>query len=298
MNIFTTERINQLIENYYKGYPITRTDKFFFRNQEGTLSHDILIAFTNEEKLEYAKCSNDIKYFIEKYCGVSLFNFQKEWIDDFVNNRFLIYCTSRQVGYYTTMAAVYLHYLIFNIDKNILIFCNKGCSGIEFLNKVFRYYLKIPYFLKPGIKYKNQTNMRFNNGNRIITQARSKTPSIGYTVNIMSFMDFAYIPSNIIDTFYSTVFPTVSSLSSSKVIIQSTPNGNNLFIKLLHNSERKENDPLKNLYKSIRTYWWEVPGRLCTSWKQEQINMIGSEEAFGQEYDLQFFLKNNNTKNF
>lgn len=287
MKIFTTEQIEEIINNYHKGYPITRSNRIFYQNHEGTLSSDIIIAYTNEEKLEYAKCSNDIQYFIENYCGIILREYQKDWIKNFNDNRFLIYCTSRQSGYSTIMAAVYLHYLIFNIDKNIYLLANKSQTSVEFIKKVYNHYLKIPYFLKPGIVSKNIKNIKFNNRNRIASHTASKTPSIGYTIDIFSFLEFAHIPPNILEPYYITIVPTISAMRNSRLIIQSTPNGNNLFIELLHNSERKINDPLKNTYKPIRTYWWEVPDR-DEEWKQQEIKKLGSEELFNQEYDLRF----------
>ncbi len=38
----------------------------------------------------------------------------------------------------------------------------------------------------------------------------------------------------------------------------------NLFHKLLTNAERPEGDPLKNNYKAMRVYWYQVPGRFVT----------------------------------
>jgi hypothetical protein len=187
------------------------------------------------------------------------------------------------------MPAVYLHYLIFNSDKTILFIANKGDTTSEFIKKLYNYYLLLPYFLKPGLKQNNLKKVEFDNGSRICSKGIKNT-SIGYTIDIVSFMEFAHIPSNTLDKIYSLIFPTISATTKSRFIIQSTPNGSNKFTELIYNSERKDGDPLKNLYKTIRTYWWEVVGR-DEKWKREEIAMLGSEELFNQEYDLKFISK-------
>lgn len=75
------------------------------------------------------------------------------------------------------------------------------------------------------------------------------------------------------------------------MIITSVPNAMNMFMHLVQNSERKENDPLKNIFITTRTYWWEVEGR-DEQWKQDRINEMGGNiEWFNQEYDLRFISK-------
>jgi hypothetical protein len=287
MKVVTTELIENIIRDYNMGLPISRKNKIFYQNQIGTLTHDVGFLYTHEEKLEFAKCSNDIHYFIEQYCGIKLIQYQKDWIDDFKNNRFLIYCISRQLGYSTVMSAVYLHYMIFNADKSILLIGNKGSTVVEFINKIYRHYFNIPYFLKPGIQQKELKKLKFNNGCRIVYQS-VKNIAIGFTPDILSILEFAHIPN--LETIYSSLIPIVSSFNNTKLIIQSQPNGYNKFIEILQNAERKDGDPLKNNFKTIRTYWWEFPGR-DDEWKQRTIKELGSEKLFQQEYDLQFIVQ-------
>lgn len=295
MRITTTIKIEKIISDYQKGEKITRKKRIFFRNQEGSLDCDVCIALTPDELIEYVKCANDVIYFIEKYCITGfdkgymvLRGFQKEWINDFNENRFLIYCTSRQTGYSQVMSAVYLHYLIFNNkNKNILLIANKGDTSCEFISNLWNKYLGLPYFLKPGVIFCNAKSMQFNNGNQILSQARCILSTME-TIDILSYMEFAHIPPNILDTHYKNSIKKTTP-GSSKIIIQSQPNGNNKFIELMANSERKVNDPLKNIFKTIKTYWWEVEGR-DEKWKEETIKAIGIE-AFNQEYDLSFRAK-------
>ena len=157
-----------------------------------------------------------------------------------------------------------LHTILFNNDKNIMIAANKGDTAVEIVDKIKSIYTLLPFFLKPGIKTWNQKSLTFENGCRIKTSARTKTPAIGFTIGVLYLDEFAHIPSNIIEPYYTAAFPTVSAVQNSKIIITSTPNGMNLFHKLLTDAERPDGDPLKNNYKPMRVYWYQVPGRFVT----------------------------------
>lgn len=165
----------------------------------------------------------------------------------------------------TVNSAIFiLHSLLFQNDKNAMVVANQRGTTVEILDKIKGIYQLLPFFLKPGVKVWNQGSIVFDNGCRIKTAARSKTPAIGFTIDILYLDEFAHIPSNIIKPYYTAVYPTVSAIQNSKIIITSTPNGINLFHKLLTDAERLDGDPLKNNYKAKRVYWYEVEGRFVT----------------------------------
>jgi hypothetical protein len=181
---------------------------------------------------------------------------------DHPNHRFY---TNGILSHNTVSSAIFiLHTILFNNDKNCMVVANKGDTAIEIVDKVKSIYTLLPFFLKPGIKTWNQKSLTFDNGCRIKTSARSKTPAIGFTIDVLYLDEFAHIPSNIIEPYYTAAFPTVSAVQNSKIIITSTPNGMNLFHKLLTDAERPDGDPLKNNYKPMRVYWYQVPGRFVT----------------------------------
>lgn len=280
----TTKKINKILSEYQQGIPIKRTDKIFYRGIEDTLNSNVRLVLTNEELIEYSKCLNDVSYFIEKYCDIKLRTYQKEWISHFINNQFTIFCTSRQTGYSQIISKVYLHYLIFNIDKKITLISNNSDTSKEFISKLYDTYLKLPFFLKPGIITHNTRFLKFTNACEI-----SYLTGKGYDLkktDVLSYLEFSHIPLSMLN--YDSEFLKVIENVNSRISIQSQPNGINKFYELLVNSERKEKDPKKNIYKTIRTYWWEVDGR-DEEWKKQTISDIGSYEAFTQEYDMQFF---------
>lgn len=202
---------------------------------------------------------------LQRVMMVKLKRFKSSMFDmtvDHSNHRFY---TNGILSHNTVSSAIFiLHTILFSNDKNVMIVANKGDTAVEIVDKVKSIYTLLPFFLKPGIKIWNQKSLTFDNGCRIKTSARTKTPAIGFTIDLLYLDEFAHIPSNIIEPYYTAAFPTVSAVQNSKIIITSTPNGMNLFHKLLTDAERPEGDPQRNNYKPMRVYWYQVPGRFVT----------------------------------
>jgi hypothetical protein len=162
-------------------------------------------------------------------------------------------------------AIVLLHFILFNNDKNCMIVANKSKTVVEILSKIKSIYVPLPFFLKRGAIAWNQSSITLDNGSNIQTEKRTKEPAIGFTIDFLYFDEFAKVPRNIIEPYYTSAVPTISAMENSKIVITSTPDGYNLFHKILTDSERADDDPLKNRqFKSKRVYWWEVEGRRDT----------------------------------
>lgn len=272
--VFTTKLVDEATDKINDGIVIKRYQNPWLKSEVGLRRAGVTFKMTPEEQQEYVRCALDVHYFTEKYCkvktedgsinNIKLRDYQVEILDNFVNNRFNILMASRQVGKTISSSIFMLHTILFNNDKNIMIVANKGDTAVEIVDKIKSIYTLLPFFLKPGIKTWNQKSLTFENGCRIKTSARTKTPAIGFTIDVLYLDEFAHIPSNIIEPYYTAAFPTVSAVQNSKIIITSTPNGMNLFHKLLTDAERPDGDPLKNNYKPMRVYWYQVPGRFVT----------------------------------
>lgn len=292
--VFSTPLVEQVTKNINDGVIVKRIENPWFKNEVGVRRSGVIFKMSENEIQEYIKCKMDIKYFAEKYCKIktedgtitkiTLRDYQKEILDLFSTNRFSILCSSRQVGKTINTAITILHFLTFNNDKNAMIVANIAATTIEIVDKIKSIYSLLPFFLKIGIKNWNQRSIVFENGCRIKTAARSKTPAIGFTIDLLYMDEFAHIPSNIIEPYYTAAYPTVSALKNSKIIITSTPNGMNLFYKLLTAAERTEGDPLKNNYKALRVYWYQVPGRFVTYYRLNPYRM--NEKGITKEYLL------------
>jgi len=161
-----------------------------------------------------------------------------------------------------TSSITLLHFILFNNNKNALITANKLETATEVLDKIKEIYQRLPFFLQQGIKKWNEKFISFENKSRAKGFATTKTASIGQTADFLYLDEFAYLPDSIAEKFYKSVFPTVSNIENSKIIITSTPNGYNLFHKLLTDAEKPEDE--KSSYTAKRVYWWQVPKRFVT----------------------------------
>ena len=249
------------------------------------------IAYSKEQIKEVMKCSSDPEYFLEHYIKViSLdegiipfipYPFQRELVDSFHNNRFTICKLPRQSGKSVTVTAYLIHQAIFRDNINIAILANKRETAFELMAKLQTSYENLPKWMQQGILAWNKGSIELENGSRITASSTSSSAVRGFSYNIVMLDEFAFVPTNVADDFFSSVYPTISSGKSTKVIIVSTPNGMNHFYKLWHDAERK-----KNSYNHIEAHWSEVPGR-DEKWRQETIANT-SEQQFQQEFECDF----------
>jgi len=249
------------------------------------------IEFTAEDVKEFQKCENDPVYFITKYIKITtldhglqpfeMYNFQKDMVGTFHSNRYSICKLPRQSGKSTTIIAFLLHYCIFNANVNVAILANKAAVARDLLGRLQLAYENLPKWLQQGVISWNKGSLELENGSRILAAATSSSAVRGGSYNIIFLDEFAYVPSNIAEQFFSSVYPTISSGKTSKVIIVSTPHGMNMFYKLWRDAEDG-----KNSYVPIEVHWTEVPGR-DEKWKKETIANT-SEQQFRTEFECEF----------
>ena len=249
------------------------------------------VKFTKKEVEEFIRCQDNPIYFIENYLKIvtldhglqpfKMFNFQREMVDTFHNNRFSICKLPRQSGKSTTIIAYLLHYAIFNPNVNIAILANKAAIARDLLGRLQLAYENLPKFIQQGVINWNKGSLELENGSRILAAATSSSAVRGGSYNIIFLDEFAYVPTNIAEQFFSSVYPTISSGTSSKVMIVSTPHGMNMFYKLWNDAIHE-----RNSYKPIEVHWSEVPGR-DEKWKEETIKNT-SEQQFQTEFECEF----------
>ena len=142
-------------------------------------------------------------------------------------------------------------------------------------------YENLPKWLQQGIISWNKGSIELENGSRITASSTSSSAVRGFSYNIVMLDEFAFVPTQLADDFFASVYPTISSGKSTKVIIVSTPNGMNHFYRLWNDAEKG-----RNSYTPIEAHWSEVPGR-DEKWKEETIANT-SEQQFAQEFDCDF----------
>jgi hypothetical protein len=257
---------------------------------------NVSLEYTEEQISEYLKCQKDPEYFIRTYVKIvnidkgfipfEPYKFQVDIIDSVTENRFVICKMPRQSGKTTTIAALLLHQAIFNIDFNIAILANKLAQAREILSRIQRAYEALPKWLQQGVVEWNKGNIELENGSKILASATSSSAIRGGSFNLIYLDEFAFVPKNLQDDFFASVYPTISSGNTSKVLITSTPNGLDMFYKIWVDSENN-----RNAYKRIDVHWSDVPGR-DEKWKAETIQNT-SEDQFRVEFECEFLGSSN-----
>jgi len=252
---------------------------------------NVSVEFTKEQILEYQKCMDNPIHFIQEHMKIvsldeglvpfKMYDFQKHMVQTFHDNRFTICKLPRQSGKSTTIIAYLLHYVLFNPNVNVAILANKSSTARDILGRLQLGYENLPKWLQQGVISWNKGSLDLENGSSILAASTSASAIRGGSYNIIFLDEFAYVPSTLAEEFFSSVYPTISSGKSTKVMIVSTPHGMNMFYKLWTDAQSKKND-----YIPLEVHWSEVPGR-DEVWKEETIRNT-SQSQFNSEFECEF----------
>ena len=249
------------------------------------------IEFTEEQIVEFVKCKQDPVYFAQKYVKIvtldhglqpfKMYPFQEKLIRNFHDHRFNICKMPRQTGKSTTCVSYLLHYAVFNDNINIAILANKASTARDLLGRLQLAYENLPKWMQQGILSWNKGSLELENGSKILAASTSASAVRGGSYNVIFLDEFAFIPNHIADQFFASVYPTISSGKSTKVIIVSTPHGMNHFYRMWHDAEKGSNE-----YIPTDVHWSEVPGR-DAEWKRQTIANT-SDQQFKVEFECEF----------
>ena len=249
------------------------------------------IEFTKDQIQEYLKCKEDPVYFAAHYVKIvtldhglqpfKMYDFQEKLVNNFHANRFNICKMPRQTGKSTTVVSFLLHYAVFNDSVNIGILANKASTARELLSRLQIAYENLPKWMQQGILSWNKGSLELENGSKILAASTSASAVRGMSFNILFLDEFAFVPNHIADAFFASVYPTITSGQSTKVIIVSTPHGMNHFYRMWHDAEKGRSE-----YVPTDVHWSEVPGR-DGKWKEQTIKNT-SEQQFKIEFECEF----------
>jgi len=274
----------------YKGNPLLRS-----RGEK--------IDYTPEMLNEYIKCKEDIIYFAENYfyivnidlgkIKIPLYKYQKKMLKAMKTpqryrgelKRHCIVLSSRQVGKSVVSRIFLLHSILFNKDKTYAILANKEKTALKLLKELKDAYAMLPLWLQQGVVDGgwNKQSIEFENGIRVISSSTSSSAIRSESIALVFLDEFAFVPDNIANEFMSSVYPTISSGKTSRIIIVSTPKGLNAF----HDIWKDAIDGNNNYYP-IKVNWWEVPGRDKKFKEQTIKDLPGGLVQWSQEYACQF----------
>ena len=267
-----------------------KTEKFYLGNKNLPSPDAMFDYSTNPEWVaDIAKCRKNIIHFAENFFyivnldrgkeKIALHNYQKRVLRGLRDNRFVCLLASRQIGKTTLMTIYALWIACFFEDQRLLIVANKEQTAINIFKRVRLAYEQLPNYLKPGAVEYGKTSMALGNGSSIGISTTSSDAGRGESVNVVILDELAFIDNHLVEQFWKSVYPIISSSKKSKIFVASTPNGTgNLFHELYTGALEK-----KNGWHPERVDWWEVPAR-DEEWKDKTIRTLGSVEAFDQEF--------------
>jgi len=249
------------------------------------------IEWTPDLLKEFMKCAGDPVYFAAKYIKIvdvdkglvplDMYEYQKEITEKISNNRRVAVLTARQSGKTTTATAVILHYILFNEFKTVAVLANKGDAAREVLARVKLAYEALPKWLQQGVEEWNKGNIALENGCQVLAGTTSSSAIRGKSISFLYLDEVAFIEGY--DEFFASVYPTISSGDSTKLLMTSTPNGLNHFWKTCKGAKEGTNG-----YEYVEVMWNDVPGR-DEKWKQETLAALDyDEQKFRQEYCCEF----------
>ena len=253
--------------------------------------NNVDINWTEDMVHEFVKCAGDPIYFSEKYIQIvhvdkglipiQLYDYQKDIIQKTTDNRRTCVVTSRQAGKTTTAVCLILHYILFNDHKLVALLANKGDAAREILDRIKTAYEALPKWMQQGVLEWNKGSVEFENGSKILAGATSSSAIRGKSVSFLYIDETAFVENW--DEFFASVMPTISSGTTTKILLTSTPNGLNHFYKTVKGAEERING-----YELVKVQWKDVPGR-DDKWRDETLAAMDFDtQKFAQEMECEF----------
>lgn len=259
--------------------------------------------FTDDNVRELALCAQNPVYFINNYCWVQhpirgkvqfkLYDYQKELIQCYHENRYSVNMLGRQMGKTACAAAYLVWYAMFIPDSTILIAAHKFAGAQEIMQRVRYTYETLPLWLKAGATSYNKGSIDFDNGSRIVSTTTTETTARGMSLSMIYLDEFAFVKPRIASEFWTSISPTLST--GGKCIITSTPNqDDDQFARIWKDANKNIDDYGnetkigRNGFSHIKFIWSAHPERDNT-WAQVERSKIG-EERFLREHECEFII--------
>lgn len=180
-----------------------------------------------------------------------------------------------------TMSCYLIWYTLFNDNKISAVLANRGATAREIMRKCQDIYENLPIWLQQGVQEFNKSKMILENGSIIMAESTSSSAIRGYAINVIVLDEFAFVTNTLAETFFTSVYPTISSGDTTKIFISSTPLGLNHFYKMYMDGLEGRNG-----FKVLKVTWDQVPGR-TKAWADDQRKVLG-EIKFMQEMEADF----------
>ena len=249
------------------------------------------VPLTDEQIQEYIKCSQDPMYFLTHYYTITSldrgeiifdpYNYQRDFLKTIVENRFIAILAARQLGKSVLVGGFYLWDILFNSNHLLGYYSRTADDAKKILSRIKMAYERVPLWLQKGVLEWQKGSIQLENQSKIEAGATTANSGRGGSYNVITLDEFAFIPRNIQEDFMASAFPTINSGNTTKVIMITTPNGNELFHKIYTESQLGLNN-----FKTYKVTWEAHPNR-DEQWKKETIDAIGYKK-FRVEHECEF----------
>ena len=256
-----------------------------------------------EKEEEIGRCALNPIYFIETYLTIfdqtqgiagkivlfKLFDFQKNLIETYRDNKFVIANKYRQAGISTTTCAYIAWYIMFNRNRSVAIVADKlETARDELMNDVVEFIDSCPAWLRPKTgkatqeRYKDTQKLkRYDNES---TLGAFSTKSLrGYTPTLLFWDETAWAEKG--DKFWTSAMPTLQT--GGGAIMVSTPSGLDAVFYKTFEGARKG----KNNFKAVELWWFNDPRYnqglvwLKNKGKENQITLV--DKGWTNEHRIQ-----------
>jgi hypothetical protein len=248
-------------------------------------------SMTQAQVDEYVRCATDPEYFVNHYVkiitldrglvNIDLFDWQKGAVTTISENRQVIIKAGRQIGKTTVTVGIILWYILFNEAKTVAILANKAKTAREILNRIKIAYEELPHWIQQGVRIWNKGDIELENMSRVLADSTASSAIRGWSINFLYLDEFAFVPNNIAEEFFTSVYPTITSGETAKILISSTPNGMNHYYKMWTDAQEGRNG-----FVTIDANWRSVPGRTA-EWAERQRKALG-DDKYMQEMECEF----------
>ncbi len=275
-------------------------DESSYKGNKNLRPRDFSIGYTEEQVNEYLRCEEDPIYFMKNYIKIvklgvgqvlfDMYPFQEKMVHSLLNNRNSLFKLPRQSGKTTTTAAFAIHQAIFKDGYSILIAANKARTAIEIMKRIRDAFQSLPKWLQQGVTKWNEGSVEFENRSRIVAVPTTGDAARGFSYDMIILDEFAFLPKNIANEFFTSVIPTISSSDTTKIAVLSTPKGMNHFFDMWD----KANKPLEpgengdGRFVPLEIRWNDVPGR-DENFKKRMLDTYGGDiNRWLQEFEADF----------
>lgn len=224
-----------------------------------------------EQEDEIIRCATNPIYFIETYLTIfdqtqgtagmivpfKLFPMQKELIETYLSNKFVVANKYRQAGISTTTCAYIAWYVMFNNNRQVAIVADKlETARDELMSDVVEFIDNCPDWLRPKTGRQTEKFLKdtqklklYDNGSRL--GAFSSKGLRGMTPTLLFWDETAWTEKG--DKFWTSALPTLQT--GGAAIMVSTPSGlDAVFYKTFMGARNKENN-----FKAVELWWYNDP---------------------------------------